>query len=157
MLATIIATTPVHERRARAAKFFRDGLPQAEVARRCGVSRTTAMRWHRAWLKRGKRDLEPLPRGRPPLMTEAQRERVEKALLQGPQAHGFKTDLWTLERIAQVIGRVTDVHYHPGHVWRILRGLGWSLQKPTTRARERDEVEITRWKKRTWSRLKKTP
>ena len=157
MLATTITTTSIHERRERAAKFFRDGLPQAEVARRCGVSRTTAMRWHRAWLKRGKRYLEPLTRGRPPLCSAAKLERIEKALLLGPQAHGFSTELWTLERIAQVIGRVGGVRYHPGHVWRILRSLGWSLQKPTTRARERDESEIARWKKRSWSRLKKTP
>jgi transposase len=66
------------------------------------------------------------------------------------------SELWTLERIAQVITKVSGVRYHPGHVWRIVRRLGWSLQKPTTRARERDEVEIARWKRRTWARLKKT-
>lgn len=157
MLHRAIATTSISERRERAAKFFSDGLTQAEVARRCGVSRTTAMRWYRAWIKRGKRGLEPLQRGRPALLSTAKLERIEKALLQGPQAHGFATELWTLERIAQVIVRVTGVRYHPGHVWRILRRLGWSLQKPTTRARERDEVGIARWKKRTWAHLKKTP
>lgn len=157
MLATVISTTAIQERRERAAQFFRDGLPQAEVARRCGVSRTTAMRWHRAWLKRGKRGLDPLPAGRPNRLSSAKLARIEKALLQGPQAHGFASELWTLERIARVISRVGGVDYHPGHVWRILRRLGWSVQKPTTRARERDEVQIARWKKHTWSRLKKTP
>lgn len=157
MLATVISTTAIQERRERAAKLFRDGFPQAEVARRCGVSRTTAMRWYRAWLKRGKRDLDPLPRGRPNRLSPAKLARIEKALLLGPQAHGFASELWTLERISQVIARVSGVEYHPGHVWRILRRLGWSVQKPTTRARERDEVEIARWKKHTWSRLRKTP
>lgn len=157
MLTASISTSSIRERRERAAKLFRDGLPQAEVARRCRVSRTTAMRWFRAWTERGKRDLEPLRRGRPPLLSVAKLARIEKALLQGPQAHGYTTELWTLERIAQVIGRVGGVHYHRGHVWRVLRSLGWSLQKPTTRARERDEFEIAHWKKRTWSRLKKTP
>lgn len=150
-------TSALRERRSRAAKLFEEGLPQAEVARRCGVSRTTAMRWQRAWLKRGKKDLDPLPRGRPNRLTKAKRERIERALLRGAQAHGFSSELWTLERIAQVIERVAEVRYHPGHVWRVLRSLGWSLQKPTTRARERDEVEIARWKKTEWARLKKTP
>lgn len=156
-MATANTSAALRERRERAAKFFQEGLPQAEVARRCGVSRTTAMRWHRAWIKRGKKDLEPLQRGRPKRLTKAKLERIEKALLQGAQAHGFGSELWTLERVAQVIERVSGVRYHPGHVWRVLRSLGWSLQKPTTRARERDEAEIARWKKTVWPRLKKTP
>jgi transposase len=155
-MASSSSTSALRERRARAAKLFDKGLPQAEVARRCGVSRTTAMRWHRAWIKRGKRDLDPLPRGRRSRLTKAELERIETALLRGAQAHGFSSELWTLERVAQVIERVADVRYHPGHVWRVLRSLGWSLQKPTTRARERDEAEIARWKKTEWPRLKKT-
>lgn len=156
-MANATRTSALRERRARAAKLFVEGLPQAEIARRCGVSRTTAMRWHRDWIKRGKKDLEPLRRGRPNRLTKAKLERIEKALLRGAQAHGFSSELWTLERVAQVIERVADVRYHPGHVWRVLRSLGWSLQKPTTRARERDEVQIARWKKAEWPRLKKTP
>jgi len=156
-MANVPSTPALRERRARAAKLYEQGLPQAEIARRCGVSRTTAMRWYRAWLKGGKKDLEPLRRGRPNRLTQAKLERIEKALIRGAQAHGYSSELWTLERVAQVIERVADVHYHPGHVWRVLRSLGWSLQKPTTRARERDEVEIARWKKAEWPRLKKKP
>jgi transposase len=155
-MANASTTSALIERRARAARFFAEELPQAEVARRCGVSRTTAMRWHRAWLKRGKKDLEPLPRGRPNRLSKPKLLRIEKELLRGAQAHGFSSELWTLERIAQVIEHVAGVRYHPGHVWRVLRSLGWSLQKPTTRARERDEREIARWKKTEWPRLKKT-
>jgi transposase len=69
MLRHAIVTSSLSERRERAAKFFSDGLTQAEVARRCGVSRTTAMRWYRTWIQRGKRDLEPLQRGRPSRMS----------------------------------------------------------------------------------------
>jgi transposase len=156
-MANAPTTAALRQRRVRAARLFEEGLAQAEIARRCGVSRTTAMRWHRAWLERGKKDLDPLPRGRPNRLSKAKLERIEKALLRGAQAHGFSSELWTLERVAQVIERVADVRYHPGHVWRVLRSLGWSLQKPTTRARERDEVEIARWKKAEWPRLKKTP
>jgi transposase len=54
---------------------------------------------------------------------------VDEALRQGAQAHGFGTDLWTLPRVAAVIERVTGVRYHPGHVWKILAALEWSLQQ----------------------------
>jgi transposase len=56
--------------------------------------------------------------------------------------------------VAAVIQRLTGVGYHPGHVWRLLRGLGWSLQRPARRASERDEVEIARWRAEEWPRIK---
>src|SRR5262245_52218379 len=102
-MAEARTTAAIRERRNRACKLFQQGHSQAEVARRCCVSRTTAMRWHRAWTKSGKKDLEPLPRGRPNRLTKANREKLEKALLSGAQAQGFSSDLWTLERAAQVI------------------------------------------------------
>src|SRR6266852_199818 len=83
--------------------------------------------------------------------------RVAAALLKGPGAHGFATELWTLPRVATLIERLTRVRYHPGHVWYILRRLGWSLQRPTRQARERDEAAIAEWKRRRWPQVKKTP
>lgn len=145
------------QRRHRAAKLFIAGFSQADVARRCGVSRQTAMRWHRAFEKGGAPALRPRPRGRPNRLTVDQRRKLQSALLQGPSAHGWTTDLWTLERITAVIRRSFGVSYHPGHVWKLMRVMGWSLQRPTTRARERDEVAIAQWKSTEWPRLKKTP
>ena len=83
--------------------------------------------------------------------------RVEAALLKGPGAHGFATELWTLPRVATLLEQLTRVRYHPGHVWYILRRLGWSLQRPTRHARERDEAAIAEWKRRRWPQVKKTP
>ncbi len=145
----------IESRRRRAARLFSKGFSQAEIARRCGVSRPTALRWYRAWEKSGKKGLEPGYAGRPKRLSDSELKKVEKGLLRGPQAHGWSTELWTLERVAELIKRMTGVRYHKGHVWRVLRSLGWSLQRPTTRARERDEQAILEWKKRDWPRLKK--
>ena len=82
--------------------------------------------------------------------------RPARALLQGAQANGFDTDLWTLERVAVVFTQLTGVRHHPGHVWVILRHrLGWTLQRPERRASERDEDAITRWVQQEWPRIKK--
>ena len=94
--------------------------------------------------------------GRPTRLSAKKLREVQKALVRGPVAYGYTTDLWTLPRIAQVIEQTTGVHYHPGHVWKLLRQMGWSLQRPATQAKERDEAAIRRWRKTTWSRLKKT-
>lgn len=157
-LTSKAAREDLRERRRRAGELYEEGYSQAEVARRVKVSRTTSMRWYRAWEKSGSEGLRLAPRrGRPPKLTSAQLREVESALLRGPQAAGWSTDLWTLPRVAELIQDLTGVRYHPGHVWRVLRGMGWSLQRPTTRARERDEEAILVWKKDEWSRVKKTP
>ncbi|HET7291477.1 MAG TPA: winged helix-turn-helix domain-containing protein [Vicinamibacteria bacterium] len=146
------------QRRIEAGKLFAKGATQSEVARRLGVSRVSALRWYRIWRRGGRRGLAVAARlGRPRKLGPRELKRISRVLLQGPQAQGYGTELWTLPRIAEVVERETGVRYHPGHVWRVLRGLGWSLQRPTLRARERDEQAIARWQREVWPRVKKTP
>lgn len=145
-------------RRLRSAQMFADGATQAEVARRLRVSRPTALRWYRAWRSDGEDGLRGAGRaGRKPRMSDAQQEQVQQALIEGPLAWGYENELWTLPRVTEVIHEVTEIDYHPGHVWRLLHQLGWSRQKPTTRARERDDEGIRRWVHETWPAVKKTP
>ncbi len=145
-------------RRFEAARLFARGRSQAAVARTLGVTRTAASRWYHAWQAGGRAALKAAGRaGRKPRVDAPQLVRVEAALRQGPRAHGFATELWTLPRVATLIERLTRVRYHPGHVWYILRRLGWSLQRPTRQARERDEAAIAAWKRRRWPQVKKTP
>lgn len=93
--------------------------------------------------------------GRPSRLTAGQKEELARILLRGPRAAGFSTDLWTLTRINRVIEKRFGVKYHPGRVWHILRGMGWSAQKPERRARERDDEAIRRWREEEWPRIKR--
>ncbi len=146
----------LEKRRMRAVRLFEQGESQASVARRLQVSRTTAMRWAQALEEEGREGLRAAGRaGRKPRLSAEQLEDVEVALLEGPVASGYATAYWTLPRVTEVIERVTEERFHPGHVWRLLRKLGWSRQKPTTRARERDDAAIERWVKTTWPVLRK--
>jgi transposase len=72
-------------------------------------------------------------------------------------AHGYRTELWTTQRIATLIERRLGVHYHRNHVGKLLHQLNWSHQKPERRALERDEAAIAAWKRSVWPRVKKTP
>jgi transposase len=145
-------------RRLHAARLFARGESQGAVAKALGVSRVSAHHWFHAWKAEGRAGLRGAGRaGRKPQLEAAQLATVERALRTGPRAHGFSTDLWTLPRVAEVIERLTGVRHHPGHVWRLLRRLGWSLQRPTRQARERDAPAIEAWKTRRWAQLKKTP
>ena len=95
--------------------------------------------------------------GRKPRLDAEQLHRVDRALREGARAHGFGTELWTLPRVAAVVQKVTGVKYHPGHVWKLLRSLKWSLQRPAKQARERNEEARRAWMAERWPALKKTP
>ena len=141
--------------RLRAARMFEHGTSQAEVARRLGTSRQNAHRWYRKWQHGGRAALRAAGRaGRTPKLDARARRKVERALLQGALAHGFDSDLWTCKRVVIVIERLTGVRHHPSHAWRILRAMGWTLQRPERRAAERDEDTIARWVTQDWPRIR---
>ena len=97
--------------------------------------------------------------GRAGRLPKLNRERlgvIEVELAKGAEANGYATNLWTLQRVAEVIERLTGVSYHPAHVWHILRhDLNWSWQRPARRASERNDEAIRRWVKQRWPLLKK--
>lgn len=143
-------------RRRRGMRMLARGVPQADVARACEVSRQTAMTWARllaadpqAWRCR--------PLGRPGALDASQRVQLRKQLLQGALAHGFPTELWTLARVAKLIKREFGPAFSLSHVWQVLRDLGFSSQRPVGRAVQRDEQAIHAWKHQRWPTLKKTP
>lgn len=145
------------QRRISAAKLFRCGRTQADVAWQLGVSRQTASRWHAAWVRGGKNALVGVGRvGRKAKLSSEQLRQLAVLLLAGAPAAGYETDLWTLKRIAQVIRRKFRITYHPSHVWKLLGQLGWSCQRPERQARERNEQTIRRWLRYRWPRLKKS-
>jgi transposase len=144
-------------RRERAAELFAQGRSQAEVARQLDVSRQSASRWHDGWRSEGTKALQSRgPTGRRPKIPDSALKGIEQALLEGALAHGFATDVWTLERIAVVIQGLIGVQLSNPSVWRLLRGrLGWSVQRPQRQAKERDEQAIQHWVAHEWPRIKK--
>lgn len=146
----------LEKRRLKAGAYFHSGKTQAWVARSFSVSTATTNAWNKAWKKNKHSGLLSKGRsGRPPKLTKKQLQKVEVVLMKGPKAQGYATELWTLERIAEVIKKNTKVQYHPGHVWKILHDLGWTSQKPETRARERNDKKIKQWVRREFPRIQK--
>ena len=131
---------------------------QAEIARELHVSRQSVSRWYEAWQSDEPGWIRGAGRaGRRPKLDDQQLAQVDEALRQGARAHGFGTQLWTLPRVATVIERVTGVRYHPGHVWKVLGAMKWSLQRPAKQARERNEEARRQWVAEQWPAVKKTP
>ena len=141
-----------------AARLLEQGVPQAEVARQVGAHRQSVSQWAAEWREKGRAGLKKAGRaGRKPRLSESDRKKIVQGLQRGPEQLGYETSLWTTSRVAHLIEQECGIAYHPGHVWRILRQLGWSCQRPSGRALERDEEKIQRWKKQRWPELKKRP
>jgi transposase len=147
----------LEDRRKRALALLKYGLSLNEVGRRIGSSASSVMRWRDAWRRGGAIALKVrFSPGRPWKLGKRQRQRLIALLLKGAMAHGYRTNLWTTARIAEVIERKFGVRHHRDHVGRLMRSLKWSVQKPERHALERKEAEIKHWKKKEWPRIKKT-
>jgi transposase len=146
----------LEKRRFDAVKLFRKDLNNSEIGRRLKVSNQTVSRWRKEHQEGGNVALRAAGRaGRLPCLSEADKARLVELLLQGPERLGYETPLWTCPRVADLIQQSFGVEYHPGHVWRILRQLNWSVQQPVGRALERDEARIGDWQHRRWPEIKK--
>jgi len=146
----------LEQRRRRAIQLLSDGKSPSEVARAVKSSTSSVQRWRDAYRANGWEGLRTRPTpGRPSRLSSSQKEELQRVLQRGPAASGYKTELWTLKRVAEVIQRRFGVDYDPSAVWHILVKLGWSCQKPERRARERNEEEIQRWRHEEWPRIKK--
>jgi transposase len=148
----------LEKRRFKAIGMIEQGLNQSETARRLGVARQTVSEWWGQYRQHGAAGLRKAESaGRKPLLSKQQLAELEAMLVEGPEAHGFPTPLWSCPRVAALIREQFGVRYHEGHVWKLLRGMGWSPQRPVGKARERNEAAIRQWKRVTWPAIKKKP
>lgn len=148
----------LEKRRRSVVAFLKQKLSLHEIARRIGCHASSVLRWRNALRSGGQDALKAKPApGRPPRLAAKQKARLVHLLAEGAMAHGYRTELWTTQRIAELIERRLGVRYHRNHVGKLLHQLGWSHQKPERRALERSETVIAEWKRSVWPRVKKTP
>jgi len=149
----------LENRRKKAMELLlREKISLHEVARRVGCHASSVMRWRDRREAQGEEGLKVRSSpGRPLRLSNEQRNQLLELLLRGPGTFGWRTEVWTTRRIAELIEKQFHVSYHPDHVGRIMHALGWTHQKPDRRAIERNEQAIEDWKRTDWERVKKTP
>ena len=129
---------------------------RAQLARELGVSRQSVSRWLKRFRHGGRRALRARKsQARPTRLTKRQWQKLGYLLDRGAKAAGFGNERWTLKRIAALIEREFGVRYHPYYLERPLKAHGFTRQLPLPRARERDELVISRWPHEQWVELKK--
>jgi transposase len=143
-------------RRLRAVDLKEQGWSQRQIAEVLDVTEETVSRWLARVRAGGAEVLRARPAsGRPPHLSSQQRRLIPEFLSHGPEAYGFGGHVWTSARVAAVIQEEFGVRYHKDHVRRLLKALHWTPQMPITRAVQRDEAVITRWRQETWPQLRR--
>jgi transposase len=142
--------------RRRAVRQVLAGQTQAAVATALGVHPETVAEWVRAHRAGGDAALAAKPHpGRKPFLTPTQEEQVLGWLAEKPTAHGFRTDLWTASRVAELIRRRFGVAFHPSYLREWLAKRGYSPQRPARRARQRNDAAIAGWVANDWPAIQK--
>jgi transposase len=143
-------------RRLRAWELSQQGWPQKQIAAALGVTPGAVSQWIARGRAGGVETLRNRPRsGAIPKLSPHQRQQLPDILRRGAETYGFVGDVWTQKRVAAVIKREFGVTYHPDHIGRLLRSIGWSVQKPIERASERNDAAIERWRSEKWPAIKK--
>jgi transposase len=142
-------------RRLRAWDLHKQGWAQHDIALALDVSEGAVSQWIHAAKDSGRKALRShLSPGHPAKLTPVQKAQIPDFLQHGAEAYGFRGDVWTCQRVAQMIEWEFGVRYHKDHVSRLLKTLGWTPQIPMTRAVQRDEAAIGRWRIDVWPALR---
>lgn len=146
----------LEQRRLKAIGLYQKGQTQYQIAKQLDVSFEAVSNWVEIYQKGGIKALKtkghPGPKSQ---LTDKDRSKIKAAILKGPNAYGYDTGIWTLERIAAVIRKLAKTTLKTTQTWRVVTSLGFSCQKPERRAKERNEADIQSWKLKTFPRLKK--
>jgi len=143
-------------RRFRAWELKEKGWKQQKIAEALGVTKGAVSQWLKKAKTGGVETLRYRKQtGAPSRLTSSEKSDLLEMLSKGAESYGFRGEIWTCERVAAIIRWHYGVTYHPAHVSRILRSLGWSLQKPKRRAKQRNAEEIHEWLVGKWPEIRK--
>jgi transposase len=146
----------LERKRLKAFELSQGGMSKPDIARALDVSLRSVQDWIRIATVDGVEALRAkVHPGRKPKLTAKQVNRLRSLVLKGATANGFKTELWTGRRVAQLIRDKFQVSYHDNYLPHLLRNMGLSCQKPERQARQRDDAAVAEWVAKDWERIKK--
>lgn len=145
-------------KRLRAVVLNAEGHTSGELAKILQAPRSKVSEWLQRYQSEGVNGLlEGHRSGRPPELTAKQQQQLADILDSGPVAYGLDTGVWTSPMMAWVIEEQFGVQYHPGHVRKLLRGWGFSVQRPRRVLARADAAAQDRWRRHIYPALKKKP
>lgn len=143
--------------RLRAVKAVLRGRSMADVADAFGTDRSTVFRWVKRYEDNGEQGLLRRPTsGRPRKLQDLDDEDLCNIVFSPASEFGFETDLWTVRRLHRVIRDEYDVVVSKDTIWRRLRAVGLTYQKPERQYYEIDEEAREAWMRDEVPRIRET-
>lgn len=155
-----LPTTSAQEFRNRTIiELQQSGKNQTEIAQLVGCSQAWVSKIIKRYSKEGSQGLtsKGKAKGAKSRLDAVQLKELASFLLDGALEHGFATDNWTRKRIAKLIAKEFQVNYHPSHISKLIRKLGFSLQVPISHSYRKDDKAVAEWKTQTLPSIKKSP
>jgi transposase len=121
------------------------------------VNRSNVPLWINHWNDHGVVGvLEGHRSGRPSSLRHDDKVRLEDIIESGPVAYGLNTGVWTSKIITHIIEEEFGIEFHAGHVRKLLKQMGFSVQRPTCKLVNAEERKKNAWICYTYPNLKKT-
>lgn len=145
-------------KRLRAVVLNAEGRTSGQLANLLKAPRSKVSEWLQRYQIQGIQGLlEGYRSGRPSELTKEQQQQLGDILDSGPVAYGLDSGIWTSPMICWVIEEEFGIHYHPGHVRKLLHAWGFSVQRPRRVLARADAAAQDRWHRRVYPALKKKP
>lgn len=126
-----------------------------KVAEEYGYHRSNIYRWIQIYRKKGYEGLKARkPTGRPRELTAKEIRRLKNYLSKDPRQLKFHFGLWTIKMVQKLIKDKFGKDYGISGIHNLLKGLGYSYQKPLLRASQRNPEAIAKWKKEEYPKIK---
>lgn len=143
-------------KRIHAVLLNHDTNTSGEIAKVLMTSRSAVSEWLKLYAEQGFDALmEGRRDGRPSRLSDLDKILLCDIIDSGPIAYGYVSGLWTSIRIADVISAEFRVHYHPGHVRKLLQEFGFSVQSPKRVLARADKEKQAKWVSETYPTIKK--
>ena len=135
-----------------------EGKTSGEISNLVKSSRAQVSLWLKRYDEHGfEALLEGHRSGRPAGMSKNFKRILGDIVDSGPVAYGYMSGVWTAPMIAEIIQTEFNLEYHPGHVRKLLKRIGFSVQRPKRQLVNADPAKQQRWTRYTYPNLKKRP
>ena len=144
------------EIRIHAVQARLNGMSMNNVASAYQVNRSTLHRWVERYRTKGKQGLNRCTvSGRPHIFKEIKNETFLSIILKPATHFGYETDFWTSKRLRNVLHEQFHVSGSRWTVWRRLRNLNLTYQKPERHYFEASEELRAQWRKKELPKIKR--
>lgn len=141
--------------RIQAIRLWKKGKTVEEISDFFGVTLGAIYKWIKIYKLKGLKALKRRKApGAMPKLSKEELKKLLKVLTKSPDEYGYGTQLWDCKKVGKIIQDKFNKKIHNTNIWRLLKKLGFSYQKPEKIALQKDSKKVKMWIKQEWPKIK---